>query len=102
MQDDDYPVALVRATVNVDSLRAGMEAEVELTPRINSLLASGYLKLIGHVRMPTPSTPPAAAFAPTPIPPIAPIAAGDDPAPPPRTRPARKRAADNASGTGDS
>jgi hypothetical protein len=42
-------VVIVRATVNVDSLRAGDEGEVELTPRIQALVDRGYLAILGHV-----------------------------------------------------
>jgi len=102
VQHDDYPVALVRVVVNVDNLRRGMEAEVELTPRINSLLASGYLQLIGHVRAPAPApapaVPPVAAFTLTPIPPIEPISVVDDPTP----RRPKKRKTDDAGSEGSS
>jgi len=98
VQHDDYPVALVRVVVNVDNLRRGMEAEVELTPRINSLLASGYLQLIGHVRAPAPAVPPVAAFTLTPIPPIEPISVVDDPTP----RRPKKRKTDDAGSEGGS
>lgn len=50
--DEDLPVVHVRVCVNVDSLRIGYEGEVELTPRIQRLIQSGYLQILGHVLAP--------------------------------------------------
>lgn len=57
LADDDHPVVLVRVTVNVDSLRRGWEGEVELTPRIQTLVRSGYLQILGHVWTPPEPAP---------------------------------------------
>lgn len=92
---DVYPTARVRVLVNVDSLRIGMEGEVELTPRIQSLLASGYLRLVGHVMRPV-----APPLAPVPEP----LAVADPAAPPAPTKAPRKKkaVADDASSEGGS
>ena len=56
--DESLPVVYVRVVVNVDSLRKGFEGEVELTPRIQRLISSGYLQILGHVwEPPGPATP---------------------------------------------
>lgn len=62
--DQDLPVVRVRVARNVDNLRAGYEDDVELTPRIDKLIAGGYLLLLGHVTLPVAT---AAASAPDPV-----------------------------------
>lgn len=47
--DESQPVVYVRVMVNVDGLRVGEEGEVELSPRIEKMIKSGYLQIIGHV-----------------------------------------------------
>lgn len=42
--------ALVEVVVSHDLLVAGEQGEVELTPRVRSLLERGYLRLLGNVR----------------------------------------------------
>ena len=64
--DEELPVVRVRVTVNVDSLRRGWEGEVELTPRIQTLVRAGYLTILGHVW-----SPPAAPVEPPTPPPMA-------------------------------
>ncbi len=49
LPEDDEPVVRVRVLVNVESLRKGWEGEVELSPRIQRFVDSGYLQIIGHV-----------------------------------------------------
>jgi len=80
--DRDLPVVRVRVARNVDNLREGYEAEVELTPRIDKLIAAGYLLLLGHVTLPAEALP------------VADV---------PRVkRPGKKKAVDDASSTGGS
>ncbi len=62
---------LVRVVVNVDNLRRGYEGEVELTPRIQALVAAGYLQILGHLWV-APS--PLASPMPPEIPPVALVA----------------------------
>jgi hypothetical protein len=50
--DEVFPLVYVRVCVNVDSLRIGYEGEVELAPRIQKLVAAGYLQILGHVWVP--------------------------------------------------
>jgi hypothetical protein len=50
--DESQPVVYVRVAVNVDGLRVGEEGEVELSPRIEKMIKSGYLQIIGHVLPP--------------------------------------------------
>lgn len=53
MPDDEaVPVVEVRVMVNVGALRRGDEGEVELTPEIQRLARSGYLRILGHVLPP--------------------------------------------------
>lgn len=94
MRHDDYPTALVRVVVNVDNLRIGMEAEVELTPRIEGLLTSGYLRLIGHVQAP------ASPLA-EPLPPVEPVENVSQEQPV-RRKPTKKKAVNDASSEGGS
>jgi hypothetical protein len=68
--------------VNVEGLRVGEEAEVELEPRIQKMIDSGYLRILGHVYVPPPS--------PVPVPPVAALAS------PTRVRAPRKEVADGA------
>lgn len=66
--DEVLPVVHVRVCVNVDSLRIGYEGEVELTPRIQRLIQSGYLQILGHVLAPVaPEPAPPAVTAPVPV-----------------------------------
>jgi hypothetical protein len=83
--DQDLPVVRVRVARNVDNLRAGYEGDVELTPRIDKLIAGGYLLLLGHVTLPL-----TAASAPDPV---------DDPAAQAPAKP-RKKAANARSESG--
>lgn len=85
LNDRDLPVVRVRVARNVDNLRAGDEGDVELTPRIEKLIAGGYLVLLGHVTLPpgAPDVPESVA----------------DPAPAPRAR-SRKKVADAGSESG--
>lgn len=90
--DEDQPVVFVRVMVNVEGLRVGEEAEVEVNPRIQKMIDSGYLQILGHV------LPAAAAhrWAEGPYdaapPPAVPLAS------PTRVRAIRKEAADGAAG----
>lgn len=79
--DSAAPVVYVRVMVNVEGLRVGEEAEVELEPRIQRMIDSGYLKILGHVYSPPPPPPP---------PPVANLAS------PTRVRAMRKDAANGA------
>lgn len=85
--NEALPVVYVRVCVNVDSLRIGYEGEVELTPRIQKLVQSGYLQILGHVWVAPELAPVAAAAA-------APVTLAS----PTRTR-ARKVVDDGAAGT---
>lgn len=99
MHYDDYPIARVRVLVNVDNLRIGMEDDVELTPRIQGLLASGYLRLIGHVTPPTPAAPPAPVVPPEPpraLLGVVPLAEEEPDTVAPRRTPRKKKVADDA------
>lgn len=84
--DADLPVVRVRVARNVDNLRQGDEGDVELTPRIDKLIAGGYLLLLGHVTLEPTATP----LPPEPL-------ADDTPAP---RRPSRKKATDASSESG--
>lgn len=55
--DESQPVVYVRVLVNVDGLRVGEEGEVELSPRIEKMIKSGYLQIIGHVWEPPAPSP---------------------------------------------
>lgn len=60
--------------VNVDSMRRGQVGRVELTPRIQSLVDRGYLKIRGHVDVPAVEVFPEALEAPeTPVPTETPV-----------------------------
>lgn len=85
--DEVFPLVYVRVCVNVDSLRIGYEGEVELTPRIQQLVRSGYLKILGHVWVPPEPEPVATPAA------VEPVTLAS----PTRTR-ARKVSADGATG----
>lgn len=68
MSSDELPVVEVEVLVNVDSLRRGERGEVELTSRIQQLVHSGYMRILGHVQTaPAPAVvaaePPAASVA---------------------------------------
>ena len=76
--NENQPVVYVRVMVNVDGLRVGEEGEVELSPRIEKMIRSGYLQIVGHV-----------------LPPAAPLWLDPEPAPPvaePVANPGRTRA----------
>lgn len=85
MPDDEaLPVVEVRVMVNVDGLRRGEEGEVELTPRIQQLVRSGYMRILGHVLPGAPEPAPPATVA--------------NPA---RTRAKRARVVDDGAADGD-
>jgi hypothetical protein len=72
--DEELPVVRVRVSVNVDSLRRGWEGEVELTPRIQTLVRAGYLTILGHVWSPPPAAVDVAAPATPPVAEASPVA----------------------------
>lgn len=93
--DESQPVVYVRVMVNVDGLRVGEEGEVELSPRIEKMIKSGYLQIIGHVLPPAaPVEWLAPAYDGIPSPEAAPVLAAEPVANQARTRALPKVEAD--------